>query len=510
MLDSKSDFSSGIDFSRIDLVSSGAFTPVIKAGSYSATAKAKGTLNFRKINAENTDFEKFATVSVSAGSDIYRISGGSESSSDSRKETEKKEIVTLSETQKFSSAASGKISISSYSNIREVKNFATVTIACASAEILHNDVHSISETKKTVGGVTDTWSISRKYSPNGKATLTDRASVETIYGFKTVSLTDSTVSGGLIFGDARTETYSLKKGVETMTVTTVRNGSVTAVHSGMGNITGYSTVKLTGSVAGNMTQSAISKTVNGVATEKLTGSVTLVDSSVGDLENFSKVTLTGSSAGALKNVQSVTVSKGTCSILSYTGTAGNDSLSIAANAVLYLGGDVVMKDAKDKFVNNGTLILTEVVDWNGLPLSGKGEIAASHGIRVQMADVAMLDLGDVAEGFRGTRYELADNTEKKAVKWDMKSGINGWMGGEEIDCVDQADFIRFKAAGRDTLELCGFEDAAPGSVLLNGKELIADEDGVITASLRAGVDYLLELRWEGGNSMNYTLGLAGL
>ena len=90
----------------------------------------------------------------------------------------------------------------------------------------------------------------------------------------------------------------------------------------------------------------------------------------------------------------------------------------------------------------------------------------------------------------------------------MKSDLNGWLGGEDVDCVDQVDFISFRSTGRGTLELSGFDDPAMGSVVLNGKSLTPDEDGIITAALSTEVNYLLELRWDGENSMGYSMHLA--
>ncbi|MBR2508855.1 MAG: hypothetical protein IKB71_03830, partial [Lentisphaeria bacterium] len=481
--------------------------PVIteKAGSYSykASANAKGTVEIIN-NRANADFEKFATVSVTR-STVNKVSGGKSSSTQTVKNTVKNTLETITTSTKTSDSASGKFTaINKESVIGSVLNYATVKLEQnARVELIKNDLSSFTESKKVVDGELIEHSTTRKIAPSGTVTLASGASAGSIYGFKTVKL-DNASANEVIFGDAYSEKYTLKNEKETTTRTNTRNGSVTATSSTVGDITGYTTIKLTDSKAGDIYQTDISKIVdNEDITRKLAGAVTLKISKVGDITNFTSAAFTDSSAGIVSNVQKVTISKGFNTIAGFVGTEGNDTLTINKNAVLTLGG-ASFGDAKDKFVNNGTLILSAVIDLESLPLSGKGEIAAASDVWAAMEDEDILNLGKTAEGFRSSTYESADDTEKKAVKWDLKSDYTGWLSGDS-DCIDTEDFIKFKTGNsRQTLEISGF--AAGDTFKLNDKTYTFDENGSFSIMLYRSTNYVLEFEIDkGDDSMSYTL-----
>ena len=154
------------------------------------------------------------------------------------------------------------------------------------------------------------------------------------------------------------------------------------------------------------------------------------------------------------------------------------------------------------------MILTSAAISNLESFTGKGEIAASADIFADVQNLVsnsgfkgtLVNLGATAEGFRGTAYELADNSEKKAVKWDTEAEYTGWIGSCE-GCSDTVDFIKFTADENGVLNIAGEFD----SVILNGEVI---ELGTISSGieLSAGTDYVLQLNKK-EESMSYTLAL---
>ena len=316
-----------------------------------------------------------------------------------------------------------------------ISGYSAVTLDNGVAGELVNSNVKISKSDKTVGGKDDTITHTTTYSASGTATLKNGSYVDSISGFKTVKLTASTV-GEIVLGDSYTEKFTLKKGVETPS-----------------------------------------------SKKTYTGTVTLENATVGSIAGMNKVT----------------ASKGFNAIASYTGSDGNDTLTINKNAVLALGAVDMGAGAKDKFVNNGTLVLTG--DFDRSFISGKGEIVAASDVYETLENCnGVLNLGATAEGFRTTKYENSDDAIKKAVKWDLKAGdYTGWLGSWQSGS-DNVDFIKFTIGKNDVdKELC-----------VSGVEnfTLFDKKGNEVDIISAAGTYTLKLELDSTESTSYTLALA--
>ncbi|MBQ9088779.1 MAG: hypothetical protein IJY46_08390, partial [Lentisphaeria bacterium] len=316
-----------------------------------------------------------------------------------------------------------------------ISGYSTVTLDNGVAGELVNSNVKISNSDKTVGGKDDTITHTTTYSASGTATLKNGSYVDSISGFKTVKLTASAV-GEIALGDSYTEKFTLKKGVKTPS-----------------------------------------------SKKTYTGTVTLENASVGSIVDMNKVT----------------ASKGFNAIASYTGSDGNDTLTINKNAVLALGAVDMGAGAKDKFVNNGTLVLTG--DFDRSFISGKGEIvAASDVYEILSSTSGVLNLGATAEGFRTTKHENSDDAIKKAVKWDLKAGdYTGWLGSWNGGS-DNVDYIKFTVSKNDVdkeLSVSGVEYFT-----------LFDKKGNEVDIISAAGTYTLELKWDETDSHKYTLALA--
>ncbi|MBQ9088786.1 MAG: hypothetical protein IJY46_08425, partial [Lentisphaeria bacterium] len=316
-----------------------------------------------------------------------------------------------------------------------ISGYSTVTLDNGVAGELVNSNVKISNSDKTVGGKDDTITHTTTYSASGTAILKNGSYVESISGFKTVKLSASTV-GEIVLGDSYTEKFTLKKGVETPSFK-----------------------------------------------ETYAGTVTLENATVGTIVGMNKVT----------------AAKGFNTLESYTGSDGNDTLTINKNAVLALGAVDMGAGAKDKFVNNGTLVLT--CDFDRSFISGKGEIVAASDVYETLENQnGVLDLGATAEGFRTTKHENSDDTLKKAVKWDLKSGdYTGWLGSWQSGS-DNVDFIKFTISKADVdkeLSVSGVENFT-----------LYDKKGNEVDIISAAGTYTLKLEWDKTESTSYTLALA--
>ncbi|MBR2723789.1 MAG: hypothetical protein IKB77_05590, partial [Lentisphaeria bacterium] len=323
--------------------------------------------------------------------------------------------------------------------------------------------------------------------------------------YKTVKLTDSTV--GNISLEAYTRKDTAEDGNSSFVTTYTRTGSLTAVGSTVGNIINYNTVKLTDSTVGNIINSNIAKDDNGFKIGgKLAGTVTLTDSEVTvAVENYTKLTMSASSAGAVQNVKNVVISKGINNIDMFVGTAENDTLTINKKAVLVLGGADFSDGIKDKLVLNGTLVLDKAFNINAENITGKGEIVANHHVWQNLTDKrGVLNLGNTAENFISSTVELADNTEKKAVKWDLESDYNGWLGNG-VAVHDTIDFVKFKSKNEGVLEISGV--GATDIVSLNGIELDRNAEGNFVVEFAANTNNILKLERNEENSMSYSISL---
>jgi hypothetical protein len=248
----------------------------------------------------------------------------------------------------------------------------------------------------------------------------------------------------------------------------------------------------------------VSKVTDDKEAFKLAGSVNMVNSTAESMENYQSLTMDNSTIGDVVNVQKVTVSKGSSSIDNYIGTNGKDTFTVSKNAVLYISGNINFEYG-DKFVNNGTVIFgNAATDLDALAISGKGEFAAAADVWQDDWVDMVLNLGETSENFRGTKYELADDDLKKAVKWDMQNTYSGWLGSWDED-FDNIDYIKFKTDRKCEIAISG--DNLDISFITNGRKAEYDElKG--TYILAAGTEYTVKLKHdEELGSISYSLEL---
>ena len=367
------------------------------------------------------------------------------------------------------------------------------------------------------------------YSASGTATLKNNASAGNIADYKTVNVSDSAVTGDITLGNCGTiksQTKVDSAGGKTQTVTSTyrRSGSVRLVSSVVGgNVSGYNQVVLDGStVAGNISQSSIVKEVkqkiNGVddvnnsfVTEKLSGSVTLKNnSSAGDITNYSSVTLNGI-AKNLANVNKVTVTKGYSEINQFTGTTGNDTVTLNKGSVLAVKeGMVFGAGNKDTLKINGTLVLYSKNITGLEKISGSGEIAVTDEVagKLDLNFENLLKLGSTVENFKGKDIEHADNTVKNAIVWDGAEEFNGWLG-KAVDCEDTVDFIKFTTKEDCTLKIASTQwVGAVADIVAVNNVILKIADGFAETTLQANTEYTIKLERKESNSAAYTISLA--
>lgn len=486
-------------------------TVTASSETYKKTVTVKGSIEINKKDTEDIEFYHYSKVDIKNGADVAWVEGGKYSETVVEKLNKKNE---LTETEKISQSAAGTVNIYN-SNVDEIKNYATVMIDDGSVGNLEIANKSYSSSEMSINGITQNSSYTDTRSASGKVTLKNGASADNIVNYKTVKLEDSTA--GDVSLEAYTEKYSNKNGNQTTVLTTNRTGSFTAAASAVGNISGYKTVKLTDTVVGgDVTISDVAKNNNGVVTKKLTGTLNMTNSVIGGkVENYQKLTLSGSSVANVSNVQNIVVSKGFNSIGNYVGTIGNDTLTVNKNAVLTLNS-ADFSYGIDKLVLNGTLVLGSAFEINAETVSGKGEIVASSDVWNNIEDTRfrkmVLNLGATAENFVSRSFELADNTQQKAYKWDLKSDYNGWMS-DNGDILDTVDYIKFKTGKEDQmLRISGI--GHENITFLDKKGNIVDVDfgfidGDFVAELSAKTDYTLKLNIaDESDSVKYTVSIA--
>ena len=365
-------------------------------------------------------------------------------------------------------------------------------------------------TKKNVKTVTET------VAPAASVTLDDYVVGGNVEGYKTVTLTEADVNGSIVRGDSytsKTVTNYKEDGTvasESTSVTYKRDGSVKAKDAVIsGNIEDYSSVTLTEAVVtGDITQSFVAKVVDGKETIKLVGTVTLTESKVaGTIENYSAVNAKSSVIGSISNVAKVAFNSGDNELASYTGTSDNDSMTVAKKAVLELG-TANFAEGNDKLTVSGTLILTgsDFKLGDNVTLAGKGEIAMTSSVYEAIGSAIgdnfagkVLDLGATTDGFRGTAYELADNTANKAVKLDDDELYTGWLG-DVADCSDTIDYIKFTDdCDEVVLSSSSFGDA----VIKLGNEVLTLDGSEYKFSVSEGD--VLSIERKDKSSMSYTI-----
>ena len=521
---------------NIEVIAGNADTPDNR---YNFNSIPSRTVTISGINAGDVEFLRFATVSITDGAVVSHVIGGKESASETVKTSEKKGVVTETVTYTQNTAVTGKATLSDAAATL-ISGYSTVTLDNSTVENLLSTNVKNTENEKYIDNIISTVSRTETCSASGSVTLKNNSEAGFITGFNTVKITQSQ-TGDITRGEAYTQKYSLKDGEESTTKTFSRSGSLTASDAGIGDISGFATVKLTGTEAGDIELGIIEKitddvetikatgtltaknsfagTISGIAKvtltdskvmdiisspdskDKLSGSVTMTGSTAGNVENYSTLTLSGSIVSDVSNVNKVTAKSGFNTIDSYTGTSGNDTLTINKNAVLSLGSVDMCEGTKDKFVNNGTLVLT--CDFDRSFISGKGEIVAASGVYETLENKdKVLNLGATAEGFRTTKYENSDDSVKKAVKWDLKSGDHiGWLGSWQSGS-DNVDFIKFTVSKNDVGKELAIAGADAVFVDKKGNELDTSFE-----NLAAGT-YTLKLEWDKSESTTYTLALA--
>ena len=523
---------------------------VDKKGTVTNTEKSTLTGNvagkFTAINGSAGVVENYATVTLT-GAEVATLSGGN------TKETSNSKLVdSSSKDQKVISTvnnniAAGSVTLKAEAKVDNIEQYKTVTLTDSVAGNITNftskdsksDTFTFDEAKNTVArkvALTHTESTAGTFKATG-------STVGDVTGFATVNLKNVTEAGDFRRVDANGDVYSTvkeslniktdKKGVVTgsytKTETFTRAGKFTATGSTVGDIENFSNVTLDGSKAEDISNFVEAKIVTtGTAiwdnaeaygrpedyaidlskfeltetpTNSLNGSVTLKNgASAESITNFKSVTMTASEVGSIENVTKVTVNKGDSSIGSYIGTAGNDTFTIAKGAVLTADKINLGNAGKDTLAINGTLILTgtEVVADK---FTGKGEIAVVDSLfdELELDFSNILNVGATAGNFRGTAYENADDTAKKAVKWDGKTEYNGWLGdwsGAKTGS-DEVDFIKFKATENAQLTIDGEVDW-----------LLLDKKGNEVDAITAAGDYIIQLENKKEESTTYTITLA--
>ena len=404
----------------------------------------------------------------------------------------KAEILTINKTDyKANFSAAGTLNLNSIdAGDVEFSRFATVNVTDgAVVGDIAGGKENISETVKSTlknGIATKTVTYKQTVTASGKVTVTD-ATAGNISGYSAVTL-DNGVAGELVNSNVKISKSDKTVGGkdDTITHTTTYSASGTATlknGSYVESISGFKTVKLSASTVDEIALGDSYTLKKGVKTFKAAGTVTLENATVGSIVGMNKVT----------------AAKGFNTLESYTGSDGNDTLTINKNAVLSLGSLDMGAEAKDKFVNNGTLVLTG--DFDRSFISGKGEIVAASDVYETLENKnGVLDLGATAEGFRTTKHENSDDSVKKAVKWDLKAGdYTGWLGSWNGGS-DNVDYIKFTVSKNDVdKELC-----------VSGVEnfTLFDKKGNEVDIISAAGTYTLKLDWDGTESTSYTLALA--
>ncbi len=536
-----------------------------KKGTVTDTGKSTFSANVSgKLTAYNASagiVKGYSTVNLTGAATINELYGGNRKNSISTKTADGKttDQKTISAVNDLSAA--GSVTLKDGSFAGKIDGFSNVTISDAAAGNITNFTSKDSKSETAAydeakNSVTRKVTLSHTETASGTLKATN-AVLSDVTGFATVTLKNVSYSGDFRRESADGGKYSTVK--ETLAVKTDKNGVVTgtysktetftragkftATDSKVGDIENFSTVTLDGSSAGAVSNFATARIVTkGTAswenavdygrpenydidltswdlavteTGSLNGSVTLKNGASADsVTNFRSVTLTaGEVTGAITNVNKVSASKGSNIIGSYTGSDGNDTLSIAKGAVL-TAGEIVLTGAKDTLALNGTLVMTGS-RLEAAKITGKGEIAAAGSTydeivsAVNFANILKLH-GDISDNFRGSAYEQADNDWKKAVKWDTAEEYDGWLGSWSgyTDGCDAIDHIKFYAAADDTIDIQGI--GAENWVLLDKKGNIIDDESIFAdGRFMVGGNYIIKVNVDDTEkSLAYTIKLA--
>ena len=224
--------------------------------------------------ADAGNISNYATVAITASS-VYKLTGGSEKVAISSKivDAAAKDQKTLSNTNEI--AASGSVTLKSAAFAGSIENYSNVTLSESAAGDISNvtvkDSRSETATYDDVKGVTRKVTLSHTTNSSGTLKATD-STVGDVTGFATVTLkkVDCDSDFRRVDGDGDSyvtvkETLDVKtaKGVITetykKTTSTSRSGKFTAENSFIGDVENFSTVKLTGTDAGNIVNETLEK-----------------------------------------------------------------------------------------------------------------------------------------------------------------------------------------------------------------------------------------------------------
>lgn len=470
-----------------------------------AAAAGSFTLNNGTVSG---DIKGYKSISITDGSIGNADAGLSYTRKYNFKKTKSKTTTTVTKSLSYTETSNGSFTAKN-AEVASITGCNTVKLTNSSvAGNATNWVESFSAeykttTKNKVETVNkDIVKVEKKASGSFTMTVdknTETASAGNIIGFDKVTITGysskgvekfvevGSIQGGKFTAVAATNGKSFNEFTDLSSFLPLEGGTLSASSSVTltnnvyvnGSITGYNKVTIkkstvdgslesTPAIASEFGDDIVANTVAGAA-------VALTDSKVtGDIEGYKSFTATGIVSAA-----------------SFTGTASNDSVTIAAKSLLTIGSVDLCEGTKDKMTVNGAVILSELTGVE--TLAGKGVIAASGSNFEAVAETAkalnfkgtLVDLGDT-QNFSGVA-EKNDDTAKKAFKMTGDT-LEGWLNGS----YDNVDFIKFTAGEADTLIITGDTFV---QVALNG---VAQErvDGVVTIDLsgcKAGSTCTLEL-----------------
>ena len=598
------------------IVTAFAVLPTIKESitsySYKSTAAAKNTLNITQ-DTGSTLFTRFATVNITSAA-VCQITGGKASRSEAINSSLSKN-GTVNDTEKYtySSNVSGKFTAAAKASVTSALNYSSVKVTDAVITTLRGGNETVNISEKYVAAPQKNQKVlstSSSFAAAGSVTLQTGATVRNIINYNSVNAVNATIGEIVNFTakDSQKDnfTFDIKKNSvsRTLSLSHTENtaGSLNAVDSVLGDVTGFTTVSLKNTSASTFRRVDAAGKCYGSISEKLTvkttkdgfvtgsyrktesftrgGKLTATGSTVSDIENFStvimdnstathisnfleskivtegsfirensaaygipedyapvlegvelvsktttslngsvtlkngsfaesitnfnSVSMTASRAETIANVEKVTISKGNCQLGSFTGTAGNDTFTIAKGAVLELANGMDFgTGGKDKLVISGTLILQSTAGITNTIISGKGEIAAESAVysELELDFANFLDLGATAKNFKGSLFENSDNTLKKAILWnDTTQEYSGWLGNWQGNASgsDTVDFIKFKASAGTEISVIGVDNW----VLMDKK------GNDIGQTISAPGEYILQLTNNGSDSVAYSVTLA--
>ena len=529
MVESKTSLTGGDDLTGVEAITSVTATSTVKDGSYKSGINSKGTITISGADAADIDIHNFKTVSVNMDAVVDSIDGGKASTA----ETESSKVasngtVTVSGSYKFSDAPTGKITVAS-ATVNEIVNYNTVNIDMDSnVGHVRNESISISESFKNstvTGKVERSVTLSSTNKAAGTINVAGKSTVvESVEGFATVNVTDSTVGdivrdiNGAPCGSAK-ETLKVstgKDGVVTATLeesfTATRSGKLTVKSvdskAGVGAVSGYNAVTLDGAAAGSITNDALAKRsakyqqswenaeaygefsgyelnfdiaaatlLSSVEQYAASGSVTLKNgASAGDIVNYSKVTATGS------------------------GTIG-DITALEVEGIETVAGAI--KKQKSVDLKKNTVTVTETISSGAsVKLDGytAGNISGYKSVTLNKAAVENVDFGKAGTiVYDGEGNEISakytSNGTLTAVDTEINGNVSNYntvkLTGSSVSGDVANSIVSGKLSGTVTLNEAGvggvisnystvtFKSSEAGSVSNVGKVSVADGDNSI-------------------------------